>query len=122
MRKFESFRLGLRAYANSDSEMQRFESSRLRLRVSDGLLEQHCHRHVDQMTRAHVDIVVGKMADKPGAGIILLKRIRTLIRYAMALGWTDRDPTDWPGTTTLLCDMLLLGWHGEEHKCSGTYQ
>jgi enterobacteria phage integrase len=23
----------------------------------------------------------------------LLKRIRTLIRYAMALGWTDRDPT-----------------------------
>jgi enterobacteria phage integrase len=33
------------------------------------------------------------MADKPGAGIILLKRIRTLIRYAMALGWTDRDPT-----------------------------
>jgi integrase len=33
------------------------------------------------------------MAVKPGAGIILLKRIRTLIRYAMALGWTDRDPT-----------------------------
>jgi enterobacteria phage integrase len=30
---------------------------------------------------------------KPGAGIILLKRLRTLIRYAIALGWTDRDPT-----------------------------
>jgi hypothetical protein len=45
------------------------------------------------MTREHVDIVIGKMANKPGAGIILLKRIRTLIRYAMALGWTDRDPT-----------------------------
>jgi enterobacteria phage integrase len=45
------------------------------------------------MTREHVDIVVGRMAEKPGAGIILLKRIRTLIRYAMALGWTDRDPT-----------------------------
>jgi hypothetical protein len=45
------------------------------------------------MTREHVDIIIGKMANKPGAGIILLKRLRTLIRYAMALGWTDRDPT-----------------------------
>jgi integrase len=62
-------------------------------RVIDGFLEQHGHRRVDQMTREHVDIVVGRMAEKPGAGIILLKRIRSLIRYAMALGWTDRDPT-----------------------------
>jgi integrase len=62
-------------------------------RVIDGFLEQHGHRRVEQMTREHVDIVVGRMSDKPGASIILLKRIRTLIRYAMALGWTDRDPT-----------------------------
>jgi hypothetical protein len=62
-------------------------------RVIDGFLVEHGHRRVDQMTREHVDIVIGKMANKPGAGIILLKRIRTLIRYAMALGWTDRDPT-----------------------------
>jgi enterobacteria phage integrase len=62
-------------------------------RVIDGFLEQHGHRSVDQMAREHVDVVIGKMADKPGAGIILLKRIRTLIRYAMALGWTHRDPT-----------------------------
>ena len=61
-------------------------------RVIDGFLEQHGHRRVDQMTREHVDIVIGRMADKPGAGIILLKRLRTLIRYAMALRWTDRDP------------------------------
>jgi enterobacteria phage integrase len=62
-------------------------------RVIDGFLEQQGHRRVDQMTREHVDIIIGKMANKPGAGITLLKRIRTLIRYAMALGWTDRDPT-----------------------------
>jgi enterobacteria phage integrase len=62
-------------------------------RVIDGFLEQHGHRRVDQMTREHVDVVIGKMASKPGAGIILLKRIRTLVRYGMALGWTDRDPT-----------------------------
>ena len=62
-------------------------------RVIDRFLEQHGHRRVDQMTREHVDVVIGKMAGKPGAGIILLKRIRTLVRYAIALGWTDRDPT-----------------------------
>ena len=45
-------------------------------------------------SREHVDVIIGKMSDKPGAGIILLKRIRTLIGYAMALGWTDRDPTE----------------------------
>ena len=62
-------------------------------RVIDSFLEQHGHRRVDQMTREHVDIIIGKMADKPGAGSVLLKRLRTLIRYAIALGWTDRDPT-----------------------------
>jgi enterobacteria phage integrase len=62
-------------------------------RVIDSFLEQHGHRQVDQMKREHVDIIIGKMANKPGAGIILLKRLRTLIRYAIALGWTDRDPT-----------------------------
>jgi enterobacteria phage integrase len=62
-------------------------------RVIDGFIKQHGHRRVDQMAREHVDLVMGKMSEKPGAGIILLKRIRTLVRYAMALGWTDRDPT-----------------------------
>ena len=45
------------------------------------------------MTREHVDIPIGKMAGTPGAGIVLLKRLRTLLHYAMALGWIDRDPT-----------------------------
>ena len=62
-------------------------------RVIDSFLEHHGHRQVNQMTREHVDIIIGKMANKPGAGIVLLKRLRTLVRYAVALGWTDRDPT-----------------------------
>ena len=49
-------------------------------RVIDGFLAQHGHRQVKQMTREHVDIIIGKMANKPGAGIILLKRLRTLVR------------------------------------------
>ena len=62
-------------------------------RVIDGFLQEHGHRLVKQMTREHVDIIIGKMANKPGAGIILLKRVRTLVRYGLALGWIDRDPT-----------------------------
>jgi hypothetical protein len=62
-------------------------------RVIDGFLEEHGHRRVNQMKHEHVDVVIGKLASKPGAGIVLLKRLRTLVRYAMALGWSDRDPT-----------------------------
>lgn len=81
-------------YYSSPQYLRLSDTSRSNYRrVIDGFLEQHGHRRVDQMAREHVDIVIGRMADKPGAGIILLKRIRTLIRYAMALGWTDRDPT-----------------------------
>ena len=38
-------------------------------RVIEGFLKEHGHRLVRQMTREHVDIIVGKMANKPGAGI-----------------------------------------------------
>src|SRR5262245_62316273 len=54
-------------------------------RVIDGFLEQHGHRRVDQMMREHVDIVVGKMADRPGAGIILLKRNLGSLRDGLGL-------------------------------------
>jgi enterobacteria phage integrase len=54
-------------------------------RVIDAFLEKH--------GREHVDLLIGKLANTPGAGIVLLKRLRTLVRYAIALGWTDRDPT-----------------------------
>jgi enterobacteria phage integrase len=62
-------------------------------RAIDRFLVEHGHRRVDQMKREHVDAVLGKFADKPGAGIILLKRMRTLLRYAMEIGWRDSDPT-----------------------------
>jgi len=62
-------------------------------RVIDGFLEEHGHRRVDQIRREHIDTIIGKMADRPGAGIVLLKRIRTLIRYAISLKWLHHDPT-----------------------------
>ena len=62
-------------------------------RAIDRFLVEHGHRRVDQMKREHVDAMLGKFADKPGAGIILLKRMRTLLRYAMDIGWRESDPT-----------------------------
>lgn len=62
-------------------------------RIIDGFVCEHGHRLVRQMEREHVDIIIGKLANKPGAGITLLKRLRTLVRYAMAIGWIDRDVT-----------------------------
>jgi integrase len=62
-------------------------------RVIDGFLQEHGHRRVDQIRREHIDAIIGKMANKPGAGIVLLKRIRTLVRYAIAIKWLRHDPT-----------------------------
>ncbi|MGF7162264.1 integrase [Rhodoligotrophos appendicifer] len=62
-------------------------------RVIDSFLVEHGHRLVSEMSREHVDIIVGKLASKPGAGIVLLKRLRTLVRYAVSLGWIGKDPT-----------------------------
>lgn len=61
--------------------------------IIERFLVEHGHRRVDQMRREHVDRVVGQMADRPGAALTMLKRLRTLCRYAMAIGWIDRDPT-----------------------------
>lgn len=77
--------LAIRYYGSPQYQSLCISSRTNYRRVIDGFLEEHGHRRVDQMTREHVDIIVGKMASKPGAGIILLKRIRALVRYAMAL-------------------------------------
>lgn len=61
--------------------------------VIDRFLAEHGDRLVAQMKREHVDSIIGKMADRPGAAIVRLKRLRTLIRYAIDIEWIDRDPT-----------------------------
>lgn len=53
----------------------------------------HGHRKANEMTRESVDILVGKLADRPGAGVTFLKRLRTLLRYGIALRLLDHDPT-----------------------------
>lgn len=62
-------------------------------RAIERFLVDHGHRAVAGMKREHVDSIIGKMADRPGAAINLLSRLRTLVRYAIELQWIDRDPT-----------------------------
>lgn len=62
-------------------------------RVINRFLREHGERKVCQLRRMNVDAMVGRFSDSPGAGIIFLKRLRTLCRYAIEIGWTDLDPT-----------------------------
>src|SRR5262249_35830233 len=56
-------------------------------------LSNHGHRRADQMKREHVIALIGAMAERPGAANMLLKRLRTLLRFGMDLGWIKEDPT-----------------------------
>jgi hypothetical protein len=67
-------------------------------RILNGFAREHGHRLVAQFKREHVEIIIGAMEDRPGAGITLLKRLRTLCRFAMALHWINGDPTLWRET------------------------
>ena len=62
-------------------------------RIIDGFVREHGHRRVDQFRREYAVKIIGDMADRPGAAITLLKRLRTLIRFAVELGWITADPT-----------------------------
>jgi enterobacteria phage integrase len=70
------------------------KSSRINYRrVIETFLAEHGHGLVKQFKREHAEVIIGDMAEKPGAGIVLLKRIRTLVRFAIDLKWIDTDPT-----------------------------
>lgn len=62
-------------------------------RVLDAFLVVHGHRRADQMRREHVMAIIGGMADRPGAASMLLKRLRTLVRFGLDIGWIREDPT-----------------------------
>jgi enterobacteria phage integrase len=81
-------------YFASSSYKALAKSSRVNYRrVINAFLDDHGHRLLSQFKREHADVIIGDMSDKPGAGIVLLKRIRTLVRYAIELKWISADPT-----------------------------
>ena len=48
---------------------------------------------VARMERRHVSQIIGAMASTPGAANTFLKRLRTLMRFAIEIGMRDNDPT-----------------------------
>ena len=68
-------------------------SQRCTRQVMERFVAEHGHGLVAQMKREHVDKIIGRKSDTPAAANTLLKRIRTLIRYAIAHQWRESDPT-----------------------------
>lgn len=88
-----SFRALAALYYASPKYQRLAPSTRaLNRRFIDEFLREHGHRRVDQMTRAHVDAIVGKMADKPGAAIMVHRQIRMLLNYGIKLGMVTHNP------------------------------
>jgi len=44
------------------------------------------------MKREHLESILGDMVDRPGAAIVLHKRVRTLLDYAVKIGWIQSNP------------------------------
>ncbi len=49
------------------------------------------HRLVREMTRQHVQAIVARRADRPGAANDLLKKLRILVHFAIDAGWRKDD-------------------------------
>ncbi|MFK4385827.1 tyrosine-type recombinase/integrase [Bradyrhizobium sp. USDA 223] len=54
----------------------------------------HGHRTVKAMTREGIDeLILAPYADRPGAQIDTLKKMRILIKHAIQIGWLKQDPS-----------------------------
>jgi integrase len=80
-------------YFASPKYLGRAASTRKHYRqVIERFLAEHGTKRLRTIERKHIDAIIGKMADRPGAGIVLLKRISTLLNYAIAIGWLEHNP------------------------------
>ena len=61
--------------------------------VIDRFLAEHGHRRVAEMQRDDVKKIMALKAATPGSANDLLKKIRTLIKFAIDTGWCTDDPT-----------------------------
>ena len=62
-------------------------------RVIERYLGEHGHRQVAEMRREDVKKIMALKARTPGSANDLLKKIRTLIKFAIEAGWRSDDPT-----------------------------
>jgi integrase len=61
--------------------------------VIERFLAEHGHRRVAEMRRDDVKKIMALKAATPGSANDLLKKIRTLIKFAIDAGWRSDDPT-----------------------------
>ncbi len=61
--------------------------------VIERFLAEHGHRRVVEMRRDDVKKIMALKAATPGSANDLLKKIRTLIKFAIDTGWRTDDPT-----------------------------
>lgn len=62
-------------------------------RILDRFARDHGHRLVAEMEYAHVAAIIGKMHETPAAANNLLKKLRAVLRFAIATGLRTDDPT-----------------------------
>src|SRR5438067_2176054 len=64
------------------------------MRRLESIRVDHGHRSVSKMTRERiVSVLLRPYADRPGAALDLLKKLRILIRHAIDIGWLKSDPS-----------------------------
>lgn len=66
-------------------------------RQTRGILEafgaEHGHAPYTTFKRSHLDVILAKKSATPGAANNMLKKLRVVIKFALARGMLDRDPT-----------------------------
>jgi integrase len=89
----ESFEALVLAYYDS-SKFKRLSPKAQRdyRSIFDRFVREHGHKRVRDLRRQHVETFVGAMSDRPGAAQTFLKRLRSLMKFALALGWVDANP------------------------------
>jgi integrase len=82
-------------YASADYQTLKPSTQHVYKLMIDRLLgeEKIGHRLVAQMTRQHVQQIVGKRAATPAAANNFLKKLKILLHFAIDNGWRKDDPT-----------------------------
>lgn len=62
-------------------------------RTLDRFVAEHGARNARQMTSRHVEAIIARLGDKDGAAHYLLKRLRTVMRFAVKERLIPSDPT-----------------------------
>lgn len=84
----------VQAYLRSTDFLRNSASTQAVTRsILERFAEKHGHRLVAQMKREHVDRIIASKAATPAAANNLLKKLRVVIRFAIARGWRETDPT-----------------------------